>query len=101
MLRITVTGDEEIITTIEGRLAGPWVDELDRCWRNLVATRPPASIRVRLDGLTFADAAGKGLLRTMHLEGATLEGSDCMTHALVEDIAGATSRDTPRKGELR
>ena len=101
MLRITVTGTQETIVTVEGRLAGPWVDELDRCWGNLVATRRPASIRVRLDGLTFADAAGKRLLRTMYLEGATLEGSECMTHATVEEIAGAAPHETRRKGDLR
>ena len=69
MLRITITGAEETIVTVEGRLAGPCVDELERCWRDLVVTRRAASIRVRLDGLTFADAPGKRLLRTMHLEG--------------------------------
>jgi len=101
MLRITVTGTEETIVTVEGRLAGPWVDELERCWRDLVATRRAASIHVRLDGLTFADGPGKRLLRTMHLEGVTLEGSECMTHAIVEEIAGAAPHETPRKEDPR
>lgn len=89
MLRITVTEAEDTIVSIEGRLAGPWVDELDRCWRSVVAGHPGGAIRVRLDGLTFADPAGKGLLRTMHAQGAALEGSECMTRAIVEEIAGA------------
>jgi len=95
MLRITITGAEETIVTVEGRLSGPWVEELDRCWTGLVAARGAGPIRVRLDGLTFADAAGKGLLRTMHVQGAALEGSECMTRAIVEEIVGACSTSAP------
>ena len=38
MLRITVTTRPDGATVaLEGRLAGPWVDELRACWRSLVA----------------------------------------------------------------
>jgi len=36
--------------------------------------------------VTFIDAAGKELLRTMHTEGATLAASGCMTRAILEEI---------------
>jgi len=90
MLRITTTGVDPTIVTVEGRLSGPWVEELDRCWRSLVGPRGAGAVRVRLEEVTFADAAGKELLRTMHAHGTALEGSDCMTRAIIEEITHET-----------
>jgi anti-anti-sigma regulatory factor len=87
MLRITtLTGADTVTVTLEGRLSGPWVDELGRCWRGLTATRDADAIVVQLDGVTFIDAAGKGLLRTIRERGSTLIASECMTRATVEEI---------------
>ncbi len=46
MLRITVR-QEPTTTTIEleGKLAGPWVEELERCWRTALA-EAKASLRL-------------------------------------------------------
>ena len=34
MLRITTTDSgEKVILKLEGKLAGPWVEEFERCWR--------------------------------------------------------------------
>jgi hypothetical protein len=87
MLRITITTRPEGVTVaLEGRLAGPWVDELARCWKALTATQDAGSIRVLLEAVTFIDATGKALLRTMHEEGAALAASGCMTRAILEEI---------------
>ena len=87
MLRITITTRPEGVTVaLEGRLAGPWVDELARCWKALAATEDAGSVSVQLDTVTFIDAAGKELLRTMHEEGAALAASGCMTRAILEEI---------------
>ena len=88
MLRITNgTRREGATLVLEGRLTGPWVDELARSWKALTATRDARSVRVDLDGVTFIDAGGRTLLRTMHEEGATLAScSGCMTRAIVEEI---------------
>jgi len=87
MLRITsTTGPDGVTVVLEGRLAGPWVDELARCWEALTTTQDAASINVDLDAVTFIDALGKALLRTMHEEGAALAASGCMTRAIVEEI---------------
>ena len=40
MLRVTTKVDEEqgsATLKLEGKLAGPWVDEFERCWRVRVA----------------------------------------------------------------
>jgi anti-anti-sigma regulatory factor len=94
MLRITTVADADTVTvTLEGRLSGPWVDEFCRCWRSLTAARAADSIVIQLDGLTFIDAAGKGLLRTMREQGATLVASGCMTRATVEEIETNAGRE--------
>jgi ABC-type transporter Mla MlaB component len=87
MLRITRTTRSEGVTLVlEGRLAGPWVDELARCWKGLAATQSAGPTCVQLDGVTFIDDAGKVLLRTMHEEGATLAASGCMTREILDEI---------------
>ena len=88
MLRITNASRPGGMTVVlEGRLAGPWVDEVSRCWRTFLTRRQPGdSIRVELDGVTFIDAAGKALLRTMHENGAALTASGCMNCAILDEI---------------
>ena len=87
MLRITVTTHPDGTTlALEGRLAGPWVDELRASWRSLVATRDACPIRVDLDAVTFIDSGGKALLWAMHEQGAALVASGCMTRATIEEI---------------
>ena len=76
MLRITITTRPEGVTVaLEGRLAGPWVDELARCWKALTATQDAGSVCVQLEAVTFIDAAGKELLRTMHARRFSADGS--------------------------
>ena len=97
MLRISTSrGPGELKVTLEGRLAGPWVDELARAWTSLTATEDPRSLRVDLDAVTFIDSGGKRLLRSMDEAGATLVGSGCMTRAILDEIG--TRAGTARRG---
>ena len=73
---------------LEGRLVGPWVDELRACWQSLLAERSAGSLRIDLHGVTFIDAAGKALLRALHEQGAELSATECMTRAIVDEITG-------------
>lgn len=68
---------------LEGRLAGPWVDELASCWRRLAG---PTGLRVKLKAVTYIDEAGKRLLTEMHRQGVAIEGSGCMTGSIIEGI---------------
>ena len=93
MLRITTTKRPDGTTVgLEGRLAGPWVDELRACWRSLVATGDARAIRIDLDAVTFIDTAGKALLWAMHEQGAVLTATGCMTRAILEEI-GRNARE--------
>jgi hypothetical protein len=86
--------------TLEGRLAGPWVDELARCWTSVTDDREAGSVTVRLEAVTFIDSAGKALLRAMHDHGAALVASGCMTRAILEEI-GTKSHDRSGPGAAK
>ena len=79
MLRITTeTAPLERMLRLEGRLAGPWVEELARAWEGQHAVRAAGSIGVDLDGVTFVSPSGKSLLRRIHREGARFVASGFM-----------------------
>lgn len=89
MLRITATDNPRILTfRLEGRLEGPWVGELEQCWRGVMngASRP--TVCVDLTGVTYIDAAGKARLVEMHKQGAKFITADCVMEAIVTEIAG-------------
>jgi len=87
MLRITEQSDERSLTfKLEGRLAGEWTSELERCWKEAVADRQPNAIRIELAEVTYVDDAGKQLLTQMAANGAALIAADVMTNAMVEQI---------------
>jgi hypothetical protein len=89
MLKISVKGDEsQTKLLVEGRLAGPWVDELERSWQTERQRAPSESILVRLANVTFIDDAGKDLLTRIFQAGTKLEGSGCMVRAIIARITG-------------
>jgi hypothetical protein len=51
-----------VTVQLEGRLAGPWVRELEDCWHAIEAGRRSSILRFDLTGVTFIDAAGKELV---------------------------------------
>ena len=87
MLKIT-TGieDKRTILELEGRLAGPWVQELRDCWQR--TRSDDRQIDVVLKQVTFIDDAGRQLLAEMHRQGAALAAEGCMTKAIVDEIIG-------------
>jgi anti-anti-sigma regulatory factor len=89
MLRITADDRARVITfRLEGRLEGPWVRELEQCWRSMLDTVNKPTISVDLTGVTYIDDAGKAQLTDMHENGAQFIADDCMTKAVVEEIVG-------------
>jgi hypothetical protein len=103
MLRITVHDNPGPLTfQLEGRLAGPWVRELEECWQSTLASQRKPVLRVDLTGVTFIDAAGKAYLTAMHRQGAEFVAADCLTKAVVAEITNAPIPDCgppKREGE--
>lgn len=89
MLKITSyrTGDSTRLM-LEGRLAGPWVGELERVWRDSKGSST-GSLVVDLTGVTYIEQEGKGLLSRMWLDGAELLAAGCCSRSIVADIMSA------------
>ena len=92
MLKITTrTEAMKAIFELEGRLAGAWVDELERCWREI----PPGyAVEILLKAVTFIDDEGKKLLARLHEGGAELKASGCMTNCIVQQIISDKTTQT-------
>jgi anti-anti-sigma regulatory factor len=92
MLRITTHHNPDLLTIqLEGKLAGPWVQELADCWQRSLAARSPAEIRLDLKAVTFVDAAGKELLTRLHTQHAQFVAAGCLMKAIVAEISQAGS----------
>lgn len=88
MLKITSQLDpvrEDMSLVLEGRLAGPWVEELRTYCRRVLGTQQRCTM-IDLTGVTFVDAEGKALLAQLWQQGVELRASGCLTRCLVEDI---------------
>src|SRR6266849_3907480 len=90
MLRITVIDNSEPLTfRLEGRLAGPWVRELEACWQSTLLSQRKPVLCFDLTGVTFVDSAGKAFLAARHAQGAELVASGCLMRAVVAEITTA------------
>ncbi|HJT19019.1 MAG TPA: hypothetical protein VJ746_01035 [Nitrospira sp.] len=86
MLKITAQKVESgTRLALEGRLAGPWVEELERCWREAGASAK-GDVVVDLSGVTFIEQTGKVLLKRMWQEGVKLLAAGCCTRSIVDEI---------------
>jgi hypothetical protein len=87
MLRITVHEyPGAVVVQLKGRVAVPWLLELEKFWLKTVASRGKPVLAIDLTGVTFIDAPGKAFLTAMHREGATFVAGDCPTKSIVEEV---------------
>jgi len=106
MLKITEQrneGAESMSLILEGRLAGPWIEELNSYWRQMSGDRQIRTV-VDLTGVTFVDAEGRALLIQMWQHGARLQAIGCLNRCVVEEITkgGRTgSSGSGRKGKQK
>ena len=86
MLKVTTTNQNQTITMkLEGKLAGPWVQEVTRVWVD-TAQSPRSGYVVDLRSVTFIDNPGRTLLATMSRQGAQFIAADCQTRNIVDEI---------------
>ena len=98
MLRITIDKNARATTLrVEGRLTGPWVDELERTWRTVASDPTDVRVSVDLTDVTFVGEEGKKLLEMMYAEGARLKASGCVNRRLVEEIGQSFNRTHPKQ----
>ena len=93
MLKITVRNEATITRlALEGRLSGPWVNELDRCVREGDGNYHK-SIVVDLTDVTFIAPEGEAVLTRLRRQGVSLRSTGCFTSSLIEEIVRAERSD--------
>jgi hypothetical protein len=72
VLRITTTATDRLNVKLEGRLVGPWVEELKRA--ALATHGCPQPLEIDVTDLLFADEEGEAVLNWLHNMGARFRG---------------------------
>ena len=92
MLKIdTIESASEILLALQGRLAGPWVDELESQWHRMQAMAGQRRIAVDLSDVTGIDGAARYLLQLMRVRNVSLVGASIAIRASLDDSATPTS----------
>ncbi len=90
MMRITVHDSPQALTLqLEGELAGLWVQEIEKCWKDNLTSRRRPILRVDLTGVISISGAGKACLAAMHRQGAEFIAVDCLMKSIVDEITQA------------
>jgi ABC-type transporter Mla MlaB component len=87
MLKITLhDSPSEFRLKLEGRLSGPWVLELQQCWKTAASTTQDRRTVADLSDVDFVDAAGQSLLLEMHRRGVRLLAVTPLVQAVIEEV---------------
>ena len=79
---------------VEGKLVGPWVKELEKCWEGALAADPSKPMLVKLASVTFIDSEGRALLTRMRREGVRLLSRGVLINAVVAKIEAEEGQTT-------
>ena len=75
---------------LEGRIAGPWANELDRLWVETAPRLESRRLVIDLHNVTYADANGKQVLRDIYAQThADLIASTPWTQFLAEEVTAS------------
>ena len=95
MLRITTNNGSDVTHFIvEGKLAGPCVCELEKCWQSMISQDSSSGVVVDLTSVTFVDESGKALLSRMSEEGTRFVATLLMPKAIIKEIESKQSKLT-------
>jgi ABC-type transporter Mla MlaB component len=97
MLKITVhEGAKGQTIQLEGKIVGPWVEELSRAWHTLTPSHGSRKLHLDLRGVTFVDTKGRQLLQDIHQKtNASFLADSPLTQYFAEDAM----RRSPKGGE--
>ena len=92
MLRITVLNTADgLLLVLEGRVKGPWVEELRKSWLTSVNLAAGESVSVDLSAVNFVDAGGLDLLWEMQREGIALKRASGFLRQMLGERDGKAS----------
>jgi hypothetical protein len=97
MLRITVEGSEQTETIkLEGKIVGPWVEELSRTWHVLAPSLGRKQLKLDMRSVAFVNDKGRRLLREIYQHSNACFLADS---PLTQYFADDAMRQSPRDGE--
>jgi hypothetical protein len=81
-----------MVIKLEGRVAGPWANELGRLWEEKAPAIAKKKLSLDLRGTTYADAGGIKVLRTIYSQtkASILTGTP-WTEYLAEEVTRKVS----------
>jgi anti-anti-sigma regulatory factor len=95
MLKITLHDSfGEFRLKLEGRLSGPWVQELEQCWKTASSTTQGRRTVVDLGEVDFVDPRGQSLLTEMHAEGVEMEAISPLICSVLKEVCEAPACGT-------
>ena len=83
----TIEYTSESVLRLHGRLAGPWVDELESQWRRTKVFAGERRLAVDLTEVTEIDGAARYLLQLMRVRNVSLIGATIAIRASLDDDA--------------
>jgi anti-anti-sigma regulatory factor len=87
MMKIQTTDrDGQLVLQVEGRLAGAFVPELEKCWQSARTDQPHRRISVDLKSVTCIDRAGRYLLQLMHSNGVGFQRAGLAIQDILEQF---------------
>ncbi len=100
MLRITVRkAARSTALKLEGKLVGPWIEELEKTWHSVRSSPDGGRLLVDLGGVTFVDEPGEELLAEMDQGGVHFVADTLLMKDIVQRIKRGpknTDSDSPR-----
>lgn len=99
-LRVTFQDGEDVFTMkIEGKLAGPQVNELSRAWRSMASSLGHRRLVIDLNDLIFVDRAGVAVLAEICGQtGAQFQADTPLTNYFAEEALYKAIEDNKIKG---
>jgi anti-anti-sigma regulatory factor len=100
VLRITVEENPVAIALkLEGRLAGPWVEELNRLWEQTAPALNERKLFLDLRETTYADADGIRVLKAIYSQtGAEIIAGTPWTQYLAQEITTTQNNQAALEG---
>jgi anti-anti-sigma regulatory factor len=100
MLRITTSETQDLLLLkLEGRVTGPWVNELRQTWLGTASAFGSKAVHVDLSAVSFADANGCELLRQIRKAGAMLLGGSGFLRQILWEAGKKPERSGQRQTE--
>lgn len=87
MLKITLHDSAgEFLLKLEGKLSGPWVQELEQCWKTASSTTEGRKTVVDLVEVDFVDPQGELLLCEMHARGVEMQAVTPLICSILKEV---------------